>query len=131
MIKRFVTAIFAALLVSSTSLTCFAVPSTIPVEIKSYQDDIGLYFQKIYSVDFSANISSAELMIKTYKNCSITAEIEIKDELGNVVKRYYGSNNGSGAYLNIKKSYSLSSGSYTATCTVNAGGEVYTETAHL
>lgn len=131
MIKRFVTTIFAALLISSTSLASFAAPSTIPVALKNHQDDMGLYFQKIYTFDFLAKRSGVQLAVRTYNNCSITAEIEIKDDSGNVVKRYYGSNNGSGTDLDIKKSYSLSSGFYTATCTVNAGGEVYTETIHF
>lgn len=130
MMKRFVTAIFAALLVSSTSTASFADPCTIPVAINNHQD-IGLYWQEINTFNFVAKRNGVQLAVRTYNNCSIIAEIEIKDDSGNVVKRYYGSNNGSGADLNIKKSYSLSSGFYTATCTVNAGGEVYTETAYF
>lgn len=131
MIKRFVTTIFAALLISSTSLASFAAPSTIPVALKNHQDDMGLYFQKISTFNFFADMRGVELVIRTYKNCSITAEIEVKDAVGNVVKSYRGSNNGSSISLNINRSYSLSSGSYTAICTANAGGEIYTETIHF
>lgn len=131
MIKRFVAALFAALLVSSTSITSFAATSTTPVEINNHHDVGGLYFQKISTFNFFADMSGVELVIRTYKNCSITAEIEVKDTFGNVVKSYRGSNNGSSISLNINRSYSLSSGSYTATCTANAGGEVYTETIHF
>lgn len=131
MIKRLVTSIFAALLISSTSIASFATPNITPVVINNRQDEIGLYFDTIRNFEFTANKSRLQLTIKTYKNCSITAEIEIQDAFGNVVKSYSGSNNGSSVILIINRSYSLSSGSYTATCTANAGGEVYTETIYF
>lgn len=131
MIRRLVTSIFAALLISSTSIASFATPNTTPVVINNRQDEIGLYFDTIRNFEFTANKSSLQLRIRTYKSCSISAEIEIKDGLGNVVKRYHGSNDGSAVSLIIDRSYNLSSGFYTATCTVNAGGEVYTETIHF
>lgn len=131
MMKRLVTSIFAALLIFSTSIASFATSNTTPVVINNRQDEISLYFDTIRNFEFTANKSRLQLTIKTYQNCSITAEIEIQDAFGNVVKSYSGSNNGSSVILIINRSYSLSSGFYTATCTVNAGGEVYTETAYF
>lgn len=131
MMKTLVTSIFAALLISSTSIASFATPNVTPAVNNNQQEDTNLYFDMIRNFEFSANESSLQLRIRTYKSCSISAEIEIQDASGHIVKSYRGSNNGSGVSLIINRSYSLSSGIYTATCTVNAGGEVYTETAYF